>query len=567
MLRFWSLVVLVTALALPTSAQDVASDVDALMEAYHDIGLFNGSVLIASGDEVVYENGFGEAEMSWGVANAPDTKHRIGSVTKQFTAALILQLVEEGEIDLDAPISRYLPDYPAEQAVVTIHQLLSHTGGIREHTIRPDFGEIMRDPTTPEAFLEVFSGEPLDFEPGTQYNYSNSGYFLLGTILERVTGETYADLLRQRLLAPLGLDDSGYQTNETILNKMASGYSRTGTGFQHAVYLDTSIPYSAGMMYSTVRDLHTWTRALHAAEPFESAETLETMLTPVLNEYGYGIGNSQIPVGDRTVQAVAHSGGIPGFASMLIYFPESEHTIAIVSNTGDGVGAIARNVAQVLHGGEAETPTPPLAAVVAGIIESDGVEAAIAHTRERRASGGSFDEFQLNTVGYELLNEGRVQEAIQIFELNVEMFPEASNPYDSLGEAYFVARDPDKAAANYLRALELNPSSNNAREMLRRIGVEPPEAEEVTVSAETLDAYVGRYALAPTFIIEITREGTQLFGQATGQPRIALAPMTQTRFVAFGVDAQVSFTREGDAPAHMLTLHQGGRNQPAERVE
>jgi CubicO group peptidase (beta-lactamase class C family) len=538
------------------------------MVAYHETGQFNGSVLVARGDDVVYEGAFGEANVSWGVPNSPETRFWIASVTKQFTAALVLQLVEAGEIELDAPITRYLPDYPAAQGDrVTVHHLLSHTGGVPEHTSRPGFGDMMRDPTTPTDFLEVFSGEPLDFEPGTEFRYSNSGYFLLGTIIEAVTGQTYAEALRQRLLAPLGLEDSGYADGATVYDRLATGYRRVGATVQQAPYLDTSVPYSAGMMYSTVRDLHAWTRALHAAEPFESAETLTTMITPVLSGYAYGIGNSAMPIGEESVQAVAHSGGIPGFSSMLIYFPESEQTVAVISNTGDNTGAIARNVAQLMHGAEAETPTRPLAMVVSEVIETDGVEAAIAHVREQREAGGVTDESQLNQAGYVLLGEGRVQDAIQIFTLNVELFPEASNPYDSLGEAYVAARDPENATANYLRSLELDPGNDNARAALRRIGVEPPEREAVSLSPEALDALVGRYQLAPAFVIEVTREGGQLFGEATGQPRVSLTPISATRFEVVGVGAQLSFTREGDGPATSLTLHQGGRSQPAARVE
>ena len=560
-------VALALLLAPAALAQDVLERVDAFLTAAHEAGQFDGSALVARGDEIAYERGFGQAERSWGIPNAPDTRHRIGSVTKQFTAALVLQLVEAGEIELDAPITRYLPDYPAAQGAVTVHQLLSHTGGIPEHTNRPDFVDIMRDPVAPEAFLEVFSGEPLDFEPGSAYRYSNSGYFLLGVIIERVTGQPYAEALRQRLLEPLGLSDTVYQDNTTVLDRMASGYDRVGADVRHTAYIDTGIPYAAGMMVSTVRDLHTWTRALHAARPFESAETLTRMTTPVMNSYAYGIDNSMMPMGGKMVRAIGHSGGIPGFRSMLIYFPESEETVALISNTSDEAGALARSVGQILHGGDVPLPTRPLALTLSEIIETDGVDAALARAREARASGERFDENQLNQVGYALLGEGEVESAIRVFALNVELFPDAANPYDSLGEAYVAARDPENASANYLRSLELDPSNDNAREMLRRIGVEPPEAEAVALTPEALEPLVGRYALAPTFVIEITREGTQLYGQPTGQPRVALTPLTATRFEVVGVDAQVSFTLEGAGPATTLTLHQNGRNQPGARVE
>ena len=563
-----SLTVLALLLAASPSAQPLAERADALLAAYHDIGQFDGVALIAQGDEIVYENGFGLADRSWEIPNAPEARYRIGSVTKQFTAALILQLAEAGEIRLDAPISRYLPGYPAAQSVVTVHHLLSHTSGVPEHTIRPEFQDIMRDPIAPEDFLEVFSGRPLDFEPGTAYNYSNSGYILLGVVIERVTGQPYAEALRQRVLEPLGLAESGVQDNTTVLDKMATGYDRVGSRFQHATYIDTSLPYAAGMMVSTVRDLHAWTRSLHGGKVFESAETLERMTTPVLNDYAYGIQSRLLPLGTKTVRAIGHDGGIPGFTSMLVYFPETEQTLALISNAGDDLFPVMMNLAGVLHGQPAETPRQPVQSVLAESIQAEGVDAGIARYRAMREAGEyAFDEGQLNALGYLFLNEGEVDTAIRIFQLNVEMYPEASNPYDSLGEAYFVARDPERAAANYQRALELNPASTNAREMLRRIGVEVEEPERVTVPEDALAAYVGEYALAPTFIIAITRDGDRLIAQATGQPPIPLVAVSQTRFAAQGVDAQVSFTRSGDGPAERLTLHQGGRDTPGARVE
>ena len=564
---------LTTSLAIGSTvaAQDRLEQADALLTTYHDYGLFDGSVLVASGDEVVYERGFGEADRSWGIPNAPDTRFLIGSITKQFTAALVLQLAEEGALDLDAPVTRYLPDYPAAQGDrVTIHHLLSHTSGVPEHTNRPDFPDMMRDPVAPDSFLAVFSGQPLDFEPGSAFRYSNSGYYLLGVIIEHVTGQTYAEALRQRLLAPLGLTDTGYADGRTVIDRMATGYDRAGQGVQHAAYFDASLPYAAGMMYSTVRDLFRWTRALHRGDPFEDAATLERMTTPVLNNYAYGLSNGPFPVGDRMVQAIGHDGGIPGFNSMLVYFPESDQTLALISNTADGAGPLARNVARVLHGQPAEEVRQPIGGVLAEVIEAEGIDAAVARYRAMREEGAAdFDEDQLNALGYLYLERGETETAVRLFELNAETYPEASNPHDSLGEAYLAraaSGDEARAIASYRRSLELDPTNDNARGVLSRFGVEVEEAA-VTVSPEALASYVGRYAVAPSFVIEVTREGDRLFAQATGQPRFELFPVSETRFYLKEVEAQVSFGRGGDGPAGSLTLHQGGRDTPAQRVE
>ena len=207
---------------------------------------------------MLFKRGFGSASIAWRVPNAPDTKFRIGSVTKQFTAALVLQLSEEKRIDLSAPITKYFPTYPVPQGErVNIHHLLTQTSGIPKYTSLPD------------AFLSV----------------GNSGCFLLGVVIEPVMGRPYEAVLRECLLVPLGLNDAGYDTYSGVVEKLATGYTRAGTGYEHASYVDTSVPYAAGMMYSTVEDLSKWTRASHRGEPFGNAQTLTQRTTPHLNDY------------------------------------------------------------------------------------------------------------------------------------------------------------------------------------------------------------------------------------------------------------------------------------------
>ena len=559
-----------TVLAPLAVAQDAAERIDDFVTASHAYGLFNGTVLVAEAGEVVYAKGVGEADKSWGTPNTTETKFRIGSLTKQFTAALVLQLVEAGQIDLDAPISTYLPDYPVAQGDrVTVHHLLSHTSGVPEHTNQPDMNEVMRRAYAPGDFLALFSDRPLDFEPGSRFSYSNSGYYLLGVIVERVTGQTYGAALRERLLAPLGLGDTGYDPFPEILPSMARGYTRTALGFENAPYIDTSVPYAAGMMVSTAPDLFRWTQALHRAEPFRSAATLDRMLTPALDDYGYGIGVSTLPIGGQEVRAVAHSGGIPGFSTMLIHLPERDQTIVVLDNTQGSAGALARSLALLLYDQPVALPKQPVGLAMAQRIEAEGVDAAVAFYQDVRAGGDEgFEtgEDQLNGLGYTYLERGDVATAVRLFRLNVEAYPEAWNPHDSLGEALLAAGDTARAVASYQRSLALNPANENGRDVLAGLGVDAT-AEAVEPSEAVLERYVGEYAVQPSFVISVTREGTQLYGQATGQPRFELFPSSETRFYLTAVEAQVSFTVKGDGPATRLTLHQGGRDTPAARVE
>ena len=561
------LLVLCAALAAAAaSAQPLPDRLDAYATAAHDADRFVGSVLVASGDTVVYERGFGLADASWTIPNAPDTRHRIGSLTKQFTAALVMQLVEAGEVDLDAPVTRYL-DYPAEQGDrLRVRHLLSHTGGLTGYTALPGYAEFSRVPTTPAALVARFSADSLHFEPGSQFAYSNSGYAVLGAIVEAVTGRAYADALRQRLLDPLGLADTGYDDQAEVRERMARGYERDGLGLRPAPYVDPSVPYAAGMMYATVRDLHAWTRALWAGRPFRHAETLRTMLTPGLGGYGYGVALDTLAAGDRAVPVVMHTGAIPGFGSALVYAPETEVTVAVVSNREDNPVAMARALVAVAHGGEAAAPQPRLAVRVLRIVEDEGVEAAAERVRAMRAEGGVRDEAALGEVGRELLRRGDLGGAVRMLRLGAELFPWASLPHVGLGEAYRAAGDDRAATASYVRALAIAPTDSDARAALQRLGVDPPAREPVALAPEDLDAFVGRYALALDFVLAITHEGGRLYLQATGQSQDELVPVTEQRFEITAWGVEIAFWA-GDGPSPALTLYQHGQVLVAERVD
>ena len=341
-------------------AQSFAQRADALLSGYHAAGLLNGAVLVAKGDSVLYERGFGDADKAWRVPNTPETKFRIASATKQFTAALVHQLAEEGLVDLDATISTYLPTYPPAQGRrVTLRHLLEQTAGIPNYTSLPTWREMKRDAFAPDSFLKVFSRLVLEFEPGSKFKYSNSNYFVLGAIIERVTGQPYATAIRTRLLAPLGLSDTGYDTRTEVVERMASGYVRAGNVYKPEAYIDVSLPFAAGMLYSTVRDLHRWKRALHRGAPFRDAKTLSRMLTPSGGgQYGYahGIAVNRSGFGADTVVVVGHGGHMEGFNSDDRYLPEREWTVIVLDNTNGDVGRVGSDLVRLLLGQSVASP-------------------------------------------------------------------------------------------------------------------------------------------------------------------------------------------------------------------
>lgn len=251
------------------SEPTAASRINQIMETHYATGDFNGAVLVARQGKVIYQRGFGLANREWNIANDLQTKFEIGSMTKQFTAMLILQFVNEGKIGLAGHISDYLPYYRLDTGKrVTISELLSHTSGIPSFTSIPGFldGPASRIHYGVTEFVQKYCSGDLEFEPGTKFEYSNSGYFLLGAILEQVSGESYENMLQERIFGPLGMKDSGYTHSETLIAHRAAGYERSLSGLQNARFYDMSIPFSAGALYSTVEDLYRWDQALYGEQ-------------------------------------------------------------------------------------------------------------------------------------------------------------------------------------------------------------------------------------------------------------------------------------------------------------
>ncbi len=246
--------------AIPDSgfAQNKANKIDELMTLYHEYGQFNGSVLVADHGKVIFKKGYGLANMEWNIPNESDTKFRIGSITKQFTAMLIMQLVEEGKVKLNDKITDYLPEYRKDTGdKVTIHHLLTHTSGIPNYTGLPGFWQdSTRNHYTLDYMVKNFCSGDLEFEPGTIFKYSNSGYYLLGVIIEKVTGKRFKEVLQERILEPLKMNNTGIDKHDVILEKRSSGYNKDISGFVNSEYIFMQNAYAAGAMYSTVEDLY-----------------------------------------------------------------------------------------------------------------------------------------------------------------------------------------------------------------------------------------------------------------------------------------------------------------------
>lgn len=430
----------------PADPAAIKARLDQIVEADASAKSFMGAALVVKGDQVLLNKGYGSANLEWNLANTPTTKFRLGSLTKQFTAACVLLLAERGQLSLTDPVKKHLPDAPVAWDAITIHHLLSHTSGIPNFTSFPDYQNTKTLPTTPEKTMARFRDRPLDFTPGDRFAYSNSGYIVLGAIIEKVSGMSYPRFVQENLFTPLGMTNSGYDAFETVVPQRASGYVRGAKGFANAPYLDMTIPFAAGGLYSTTEDLLKWEQALTGGKLLKAA-SWEKMTTPVKDTYGYGL---DITTPSNGHKRIAHGGGIEGFNTYMAHYPE------------DGKGALTVVVLANLNGPAAQTMAARLASVAFG-----------------------------ETV------------------------------------------------------------------------VLPGERKAITVPAKVLAEYVGNYRAPNGFAFNITLEGDQLYTQATGQPKIAIFPETESKFFLKVVDAQLEFFRDPSGKVTHAVLNQGGRELKA----
>ncbi|HZN33747.1 MAG TPA: serine hydrolase [Pirellulaceae bacterium] len=336
----------------PPSAETVAAQANEFLQAQVAVNRFSGSVLVAKGEQVLLAKGLGLANVEHEIPNTPQTKFRLGSITKQFTAMAILILQEQGKLSVEDLASKHVEGTPEAWKEVTIHHLLTHTSGIPSFTGLPGYRAAMPLPSPAAKTLDRVRELPLEFTPGEKFNYSNSGYVLLGQIIEKVSGKSYGEFLRESIFQPLGLADTGYDSPEKILPHRAAGYRREGDGVANAPYLDMTIPHGAGALYSTATDLHRWSQAL-ASSQLISSGAYEKMFTPGKSNYGYGwIIDKQF--GRQRMQ---HGGGINGFSTFIARYPDEKLCVVVLSNIeGTPAAMVASGLAAIALGEPYELP-------------------------------------------------------------------------------------------------------------------------------------------------------------------------------------------------------------------
>ncbi|MDQ3171446.1 MAG: serine hydrolase [Acidobacteriota bacterium] len=343
---------------------DVTRRIDEYVSAHAATSDFSGVVLLAKDGKLLFLKSYGLASREWQVPNAPDTKFRIGSITKPFTAMLVMQLHARGELQPGDSICRFLSPCPDAWQPVTIHHLLTHTSGIRSHTSIPAWQARNMAPHTADEVVGYIRDLPLRSAPGARHAYNNSGYFLLGLVIEKVTGRKYEEVLKERILAPLGMIDSGYDWPGTIIPRRASGYDGRGATLRNTPSIDMHSVFASGAMYSTALDLLKWDQALYGETLLPDA-LKSTMWTPALDNYAYGWEIAAPSPKTFGHARMSHSGGINGFGANLIRVPEARLTAIVLSNNEAAPATLISNdILSIYYG---TSVTPPAARAVATV--------------------------------------------------------------------------------------------------------------------------------------------------------------------------------------------------------
>jgi len=528
-----------------TSANPMSAEFDKLLSEQFKSGETGCAALVASKGQIIYKKAFGMANLELNVPMQPEMVFRIGSITKQFTAVAILQLMEQGKLSLQDDITKFIPDYPTQGYKITIEHLLTHTSGIKSYTNVPEFAGYSRIDKTPEEVIKIFRNQPMEFAPGTKWNYNNSGYFILGYIIEKASGKSYPDYIEENFFKPLGMTGSLFGSDTKIVKNRASGYQPGGDGVQNADIMSMTLPYSAGSIQSTVEDLFKWNQAVHSyklvkKESLQKAFTEYKLSDGKGTAYGYGWMLKQLQ-GSPTIE---HGGGINGYLTNAIYLPVEDVFVAVFSNSnGKSPDQVSLRMAAVAIGkpfNMTEIQVDPAALdQYLGVYENpDGQKRTITKEGSQlfsqrqgstrfaikpNAKDKFFFENSLTTISFNRDAGGKVSEAVT----------------DDRG-TMLTWKKTDKA---------------------------PETKTDMKVSETILKQYAGDYELQPGFILSVTQDGDRLFTQATGQAKFEVFAESETKFFLKVVEAQIEFVKDETAKVTKLILYQGGRVMEAKKIK
>ena len=520
-------------------AQNLDKQYDALLQENYNTGNPGVAALVYKDGEVLYRKAFGMANLELGIPMTPDNVFEIGSITKQFTAVSILLLMEKGKLGLEDEITKYLPEYPTHGKTITVHHLLNHTSGIKSYTNMKSFMALARQDMSPTEIIDHFKNEPMEFDPGEKWNYNNSGYIILGHIIEKISGKPYAEFITENIFQPLKMENSYYGSQSKLIKNRASGYSPTEDGFKNADYLSLTLPYAAGSLMSTVDDMVKWHEAIHdntliTAESKALAFTNTALNNGEPTNYGYGWQVNAI----HGTPSIEHGGGIFGYVTQGVYVP-SENTYVIVLTNRDGASP--------------QDATIKMAALAIGKPYPDTDKSIKLPTKQLKEWVGNY-EFDNEVLRSITLEEGKLYSQRE-GSRKLELFPVSANKFLFEGgmTSYEFAIENGKRVAHFAARSNKSKGVETDRKPAN-------EKEAIAIAPEVLNDYVGTYELQPGFEVTITTKDGKLFAQATGQPQFEIFAEAEDTFFLKVVAAQMVFGRSETGEVANVTLNQGGQS-------
>lgn len=504
------------------------------------------TALVAKNGKVIYTNAVGMADLELGVEMKVQNVFEIGSITKQFTSVAILMLMEEGKLSVEDEITKFIPDYPTHGHKITIHHLLNHTSGIKSYTNMNAFSDVWRKDYSPEDLIKEFKFKPMEFAPGEAWNYNNSGYFLLGYIIEKISGMSYEEFMVQKIFEPLGMKNTYYGSMSRIIKNRAKGYQKNGEEYVNAEYLSLTIPYAAGSIMSTVEDLNTWQIAVKAGKLISKGSLEMAYSNTKLNNgdytnYGYGWGPNEI-FGSKTVE---HSGGIFGYLSNGIYLPEEDVYVAVLSNCNcNDPREVSTRMAAIAIG----KPFPSKDKAIK-LNESDLMKLVGMYEYENGVKRNIiFENGQLYSE--------RGGNRSSIYPTSKENFF-----FDQSTAAYRFTYDAKGELASVYFEDRINSSKG------KRVSREIRERKGIEVDASILAQYVGTYQIQEGFDLIISLENGKLMSQATGQGKFQLYAETEQRFFVKEFEAAIEFKKGAAGGYDSAVLIQGGQELKINRLK
>ena len=538
-----------SAFAAPQSP--IAADLDALLSSVYKANEPGAAFLIWKDGKVLVRKAYGMADLELGVRMEPDMIFRIGSMTKQFTAVAILQLMEQGKLARADPITKFLPDYPTQGKTITVEHLLTHTSGIKSYTDIDEFGPLVRKDLTVPELIAVFKDKPMDFAPGERWRYNNSGFFLLGAIIEKASGLTYEAFLQKNIFEPLGMTHTFYGNATRIIPRRIPGYGAgPGNGFSNAEFLSMALPFSAGSLLSNVDDLAVWNAALLAGklirrETLARAWTSYKLADGSSTGYGYGWGVSEYE-GHRMI---AHGGAIPGFTADGILFPDDKLFVTLLTNSTVGKRAPAPNNFRAAALALAKPYKEPAAVAMP---EKDLALLAGVYANAWK------EEFLVRVDGGKVTIAGPEIPRGEIYPLSASLFF-IKNSRTRVEFARNAKGEPVEVT--------LKPEFGAPLRFARTAKPLPAERRSIVLDPKIFDQYVGEYEIAPGFSIKFYRDGAKFMTQATGQAVIEIFAESETKFFLKVVDAQTEFVKDAAGKVTGLVLTQNGRQTPGKKIK